>query len=70
MALILLVMLRDLGLALLENFDFEATFARPLFTEIDVKLFNRFILKILYLSLHLLTVVNLFRQKPGESLHQ
>ena len=70
MSLVLLVVLGDLRFAFLEHFDFEATLSWPLLSQILIKLLNRLILQILDLSLHLMSIVDLFSHKPGHGLHQ
>jgi len=70
MPLILLVVLGDLRFALLEDFNFEATLARPLLSQILVQLLHRLVLHFFDLGLHLVSVVNLLCQQPTHAFHK
>ena len=58
MPLVLLVVLRDLRLALLEYFDFETSLSGPLLAQVLIELLNGLVLQLLDLGLDFMAIVD------------
>ena len=68
MALVVLVVLGDLRLTLLENFDFKTTLTWPLLSEVLVQFLDGFVLEVFDLNLDFMTIVDFLGQKPAQCL--